>query len=228
MDIAGIIGEGAWAVVKNILTLVVFALIVVAAIRIYIANRKHEEEVAFAEGRAIRLAGGRALIFKTFERRQKYEAGLYNERWDFYYEDQAQKDAHESGDLVLHDGELLTPEQKIQAERRLEEQRRQEEEKRRREEERMNRPKRRGWSPHQRADIVDFLYPRQAGRCNGCGEGEKKKNLHIDHIVPLAQGGTDELRNLQLLCGSCNTSKGSRSNREFLREVRPRRRPRRR
>ena len=228
MDIAGIIGEGAWAVVKNILTLVVFALIVVAAIRLYIANRKHEEEVAFAEGRAIRLAGGRALIFKTFERKQKYEAGLYNERWDFYYEDQAQKDAHESGDLVLHDGELLTPEQKIQAERRLEEQRRQEEEKRRREEERMNRPRRRGWSSQERAAIVDVLYKKQQGRCLACRRKVSKLDFHIDHKVPLAQGGTDELRNQQLLCGPCNTSKGARSNSEFLREVRQRQRSRRR
>ena len=228
MDIAGLIGEGAWAVVKNVLTLGVFALIVVAAIRLYIANRKHEEEVAFAEGRAIRLADGRALIFKTFERRQKYEAGLYNERWDFYYEDQAQKDAHESGDLVLHDGELLTPEEKIQAERRLEEQRRREEEKRRREEERRNRPKRRAMSSQERAALRDVLYKKQQGKCLACGVRLQKQFFHIDHKVPVAHGGSDEVRNFQLLCPTCNTSKGARPNSEFLKEVRQRQRPRRR
>lgn len=206
MDIAGIIGDGAWAVVKNILTLGVFALIVLAAIRVYIANRKHEEEVAFAEGRAIRLPGGRVLIFRTFERRQKYEAGLYNERWEFYYDDQAQKDAHESGNLVLHDGELLTPEQKVQAERRLEEQRR-------REEERKNRPKRRGMSSQERAALRDVLYKRQQGRCFACRRSLPKDVFHIDHKVPLALGGTDELRNYQLLLPYVQHQQGGTSQR---------------
>ena len=228
MDIAGIIGDGAWAVVKNILTLVVFALIVVAAIRLYIANRKHEEEVAFAEGRAIRLPDGRVLIFKTFERRQKYEAGLYNERWDFYYDDQAQKDAHESGDLVLHDGDLLTPEQKVQAERRLEEQRRREEEERRREEERRNRPRRRAFSAKSSAAIREGLYKVQQGQCAICRRRMAKGDFHIDHIVPVADGGSNEMQNLQLLCPRCNTSKGARPNSEVRREVRQRQRQRRR
>jgi 5-methylcytosine-specific restriction endonuclease McrA len=32
----------------------------------------------------------------------------------------------------------------------------------------------------------------------------------VDHIVPRSQGGTDEDDNLQLLCRSCNSSKGGR------------------
>ncbi len=31
----------------------------------------------------------------------------------------------------------------------------------------------------------------------------------IDHIVPLSQGGANDVTNLQLLCGKCNRSKGS-------------------
>lgn len=30
---------------------------------------------------------------------------------------------------------------------------------------------------------------------------------HVDHIVPLARGGTDERSNLQALCARCNKSK---------------------
>ena len=43
------------------------------------------------------------------------------------------------------------------------------------------------------------------GRCMKCGS---KKNLEIDHVVPLARGGSNRLENLQLLCQSCNRMKG--------------------
>jgi 5-methylcytosine-specific restriction endonuclease McrA len=31
---------------------------------------------------------------------------------------------------------------------------------------------------------------------------------HVDHIIPRRLGGDDSLLNLQLLCASCNLSKG--------------------
>ena len=31
---------------------------------------------------------------------------------------------------------------------------------------------------------------------------------HLDHIVPLAEGGINDVANLQLLCAPCNNSKG--------------------
>ena len=220
MDIAGVIGEGAWAVVKNILTIGIIALILVALAMAYLAQRRQNEERAFAEGRAIRSPSGEVLIFQTLERRQKYEAGLYNDRWGFYYDDQAQKDAHESGDLVLHEGKLLTPEQKIREERRLEE-------KRRREEERANRPKRQAFTATERAVVRDALYKKQQGRCIACRRKMPKDVFHIDHILPVAEGGTNEVRNLQLLCPTCNTRKGQRDNNEFIRETRQRQRQRR-
>ncbi len=36
------------------------------------------------------------------------------------------------------------------------------------------------------------------------------KNLSVDHIVPVAKGGTDDLENLQTLCLACNSKKGAR------------------
>ncbi|WP_206611708.1 homing endonuclease associated repeat-containing protein [Acidithiobacillus sulfuriphilus] len=36
-------------------------------------------------------------------------------------------------------------------------------------------------------------------------------NLHVDHIVSLAQGGGNEITNLRTLCDSCNLGKGARS-----------------
>lgn len=34
--------------------------------------------------------------------------------------------------------------------------------------------------------------------------------LQVDHTIPLAQGGTDDLDNLVLCCGPCNARKGAR------------------
>lgn len=33
--------------------------------------------------------------------------------------------------------------------------------------------------------------------------------LQVDHVVPLARGGTNDFANLQVLCASCNNSKGA-------------------
>ena len=43
---------------------------------------------------------------------------------------------------------------------------------------------------------------------NSCLKCDAVNNLSIDHIVPLAKGGTNEIDNLQTLCGKCNSSKG--------------------
>ena len=38
----------------------------------------------------------------------------------------------------------------------------------------------------------------------------KEKTLHCDHILPVTQGGTDELSNLQTLCDDCNLAKSDK------------------
>jgi len=62
---------------------------------------------------------------------------------------------------------------------------------------------------------------RQNFRCP-CGQKLKFKNTqellydndavvgHVDHIVPLAQGGTNDITNFQALCPKCNLSKGAK------------------
>ena len=43
-----------------------------------------------------------------------------------------------------------------------------------------------------------------------CVHCKTKDNLTIDHIKPVAKGGTSELSNLQILCKSCNSKKGTK------------------
>lgn len=45
---------------------------------------------------------------------------------------------------------------------------------------------------------------KQGFRCALCGA---VNNLQVDHIFPLAEGGTNDLDNLQLLCRRCNSIK---------------------
>ncbi len=50
-----------------------------------------------------------------------------------------------------------------------------------------------------------FVWQRDEGTCVKCGAKEK---LEFDHIIPVAEGGSNTERNIQLLCESCNRSKG--------------------
>lgn len=43
--------------------------------------------------------------------------------------------------------------------------------------------------------------------CLCCGTDSK---LTLDHIVPIARGGSNRIGNLQTLCSSCNSRKGAR------------------
>lgn len=47
-------------------------------------------------------------------------------------------------------------------------------------------------------------------RCLCCGKREPDIKLTIDHVLPIVQGGTNTIDNLQPLCSTCNSSKGDR------------------
>ena len=61
-----------------------------------------------------------------------------------------------------------------------------------------------------------YLYGEQGGYCNGCATHFEPRHFHVDHIVPRAKGGNDHISNLQLLCGSCNSTKGQKSHEELI------------
>ena len=60
------------------------------------------------------------------------------------------------------------------------------------------------------------LYGKQEGNCGGCRAHFPFRNLTIDHVVPQVKGGTDHPENLQLLCGACNSTKGTGTQEELV------------
>lgn len=64
--------------------------------------------------------------------------------------------------------------------------------------------------PKTKTEIKKFLYQKQNHKCNGCGCEFPIDLFDIDHIIPRAHGGGDYLENYQLLCRTCNTTKGAR------------------
>lgn len=67
------------------------------------------------------------------------------------------------------------------------------------------------WTTHKHT-----LYGKQEGTCNGCQTHFPFRNMTVDHIIPQAAGGTDHEDNLQLLCGACNSTKGTGTQAELI------------
>lgn len=48
------------------------------------------------------------------------------------------------------------------------------------------------------------VWRRDEGKCVKCGSRER---LEYDHIIPISKGGSNTVRNIELLCENCNRSK---------------------
>lgn len=60
----------------------------------------------------------------------------------------------------------------------------------------------------------DRILRRDGYRCTHTdddGRCRERDRLHVDHIIPVSMGGTDDEVNLRVLCEWHNLSKGSRS-----------------
>lgn len=63
--------------------------------------------------------------------------------------------------------------------------------------------------------VRQLIYAHAKGRCALCGKKIKYCDMDLDHIVPLAMGGADDVANLQCTCVTCNRIKGSILPEEF-------------
>ena len=54
-----------------------------------------------------------------------------------------------------------------------------------------------------------MVLTRDAFQCRYCGCTPENNPLHVDHVVPVAIGGSDDLENLVTACPSCNRGKGA-------------------
>ena len=58
------------------------------------------------------------------------------------------------------------------------------------------------------ADELKALFERQQGKCAYCSKSIRK-GYHVDHVIPLARGGSNWITNIAFACARCNTSKGA-------------------
>jgi hypothetical protein len=64
--------------------------------------------------------------------------------------------------------------------------------------------------------VREAVYELDHYRCVVCDSPE---NLSLDHVIPWSQGGSDDMSNLRTMCRSCNSSRGTRTDHEWLRSV---------
>ena len=55
-------------------------------------------------------------------------------------------------------------------------------------------------------EVQREVWRRDQGRCVQCGS---QLRLEFDHVIPVSRGGSNTVRNIQLLCESCNRAKSN-------------------
>ena len=55
-------------------------------------------------------------------------------------------------------------------------------------------------------DVQTIIWDRDHGACVSCGA---RDDLGFDHIIPLSKGGSNTVRNIQILCERCHAAKAA-------------------
>ena len=63
------------------------------------------------------------------------------------------------------------------------------------------------WQKLSHAEMRDILYDAQNGVCAGCGRELEKEFMELDHKLPRADGGANDITNRIMLCSPCNRKK---------------------
>ncbi len=64
------------------------------------------------------------------------------------------------------------------------------------------------YSRHASPDLRAWIYRRDRGQCQYCGDEVSLEDCNIDHLIPYPQGATIE-ENLCVACQPCNKLKGN-------------------
>jgi len=66
-------------------------------------------------------------------------------------------------------------------------------------------------------EVRQYVFQRDKYQCQSCGKTSVETNLSIDHIIPLALGGQNDISNLHTLCLTCNQEKSDKTDHRFRR-----------
>jgi hypothetical protein len=65
---------------------------------------------------------------------------------------------------------------------------------------------------HLAPSVRDAVMARDGRRCRYCHKSiGPRTNFHLDHVVPVYNGGTNDVNNLVVACTKCNASKGTQT-----------------
>jgi 5-methylcytosine-specific restriction endonuclease McrA len=71
-----------------------------------------------------------------------------------------------------------------------------------------DKPRKEACSFTNKPEVKEEIFSFYGEKCLACGSIE---NIALDHIKPVSKGGVNKIENLQPLCKSCNSKKGSKT-----------------